>query len=226
VAGLVDIEGISPAHAEKLKVQGLHTTEDLLKAGATPKSRGELAAITGISESLILRWINMADLFRIKGVAEQYSDLLEASGVDTVPELAQRRPENLLAKMMQVNEERGLVHRVPTQEQVTAWVSEAKTLPRMISYGGEAGGARHEGLAGPDTRSSDGDGGVPQAETAATSVWAAPQMQMDEGLAGSDTKSGDGNGGIRRAETAATPSWAAKEAHEWWGKRLWRFVAG
>jgi predicted flap endonuclease-1-like 5' DNA nuclease len=225
VAGLADIEGISPAHAEKLKVQGLHTTEDLLKAGATPKSRGDLAAITGISESLILRWTNMADLFRIKGVAEQYSDLLEASGVDTVPELAQRNPEHLLAKMTQVNTEKGLVHRVPTQEQVVAWVSEAKTLPRMISYGGEAGAAsaaKHDDLAGPDTKSSAWDSGDPQAEAAVSTVWAPPQLQMDEVVAGADTKSGAWDSGVLQAEPAAIPSWTAKGVDEWWGKRLWR----
>jgi predicted flap endonuclease-1-like 5' DNA nuclease len=134
VASLADIEGIGAEHAQKLNTQGLKTTEDILKAGAAPKGRGDLAAATGISEKLILRWVNMADLFRIKGVAEEYSDLLEAAGVDTVVELAQRKPDNLLSKMTQVNEQKKLVRRVPTEGQVTAWVAEAQKLPRMVTY--------------------------------------------------------------------------------------------
>jgi predicted flap endonuclease-1-like 5' DNA nuclease len=134
VASLVDIEGIGAASAEKLKAQGLKTTEDLLKAGAAPKGRDDLATATGISGKLILRWVNMADLFRIKGVGEEYSDLLEAAGVDTVVELAQRKPANLLAKMTEVNEEKKLVRRVPTEDQVTAWVAEAEKLPRVVTY--------------------------------------------------------------------------------------------
>jgi hypothetical protein len=227
MASLVDIEGISPAHVEKLKAQGLHTTEDLLKAGATPKSRGDLAAATGISEQQVLRWVNMADLFRIKGVAEQYSDLLEASGVDTVPELAQRNPVNLLAKMVHVNEEKKLVHRVPTEEQVTAWVAEAQTLPRMISYGGTQS-QKAEDLAGSSAESGGGDSWVPQAETAAAPVWAAEQVQKAEGLAGSSAASVGGDIWAPPAETAAAPTWAAGQAqkaeglaHEWWGRRLW-----
>jgi len=134
MASLTEIEGIGPVHAETLKKQGLKTTEDLLKAGATPKGRDDLAAATGISGQLILRWVNMADLFRLKGVGEEYSDLLEAAGVDTVPELAQRNPANLAAKMAEVNEAKNLVRRVPTEEQVAAWVAEAEKLPRVVTY--------------------------------------------------------------------------------------------
>ncbi len=94
----------------------------------------DLAATTGISEKLILRWVNMADLFRIKGVGEEYSDLLEASGVDTVPELAQRNAENLQAKMAEVNAEKKLVRRVPTLSEVTSWIDQAKALPRAVTY--------------------------------------------------------------------------------------------
>jgi predicted flap endonuclease-1-like 5' DNA nuclease len=134
MTNLADIEGIGPTYAEKLKAAGVGSVEVLLKDGATPKDRAALAATTGISEKLVLRWTNMADLFRIKGVSEQYSDLLEASGVDTVPELAGRKPDNLLAKMTQVNEEKKLVRNVPTLEQVTAWVAEAGSLPRVLTY--------------------------------------------------------------------------------------------
>jgi predicted flap endonuclease-1-like 5' DNA nuclease len=131
---LKDIEGIGATYAEKLNQAGPASTDALLSAGSTPKGRADLAATTGIGEALILRWVNMSDLFRIKGVGEQYSDLLEAAGVDTVVELAQRRPENLQAKMTEVNEERNLVRRVPTLGEVSDWVEQAKALPRMVSY--------------------------------------------------------------------------------------------
>ena len=134
MANLKDIEGIGATYAEKLGKAGPTSTEALLDVGATAKGRADLAASTGISEKLILRWVNMADLFRIKGVAEQYSDLLEAAGVDTVAELAQRKAENLQAKMAEVNEAKKLVHRVPTLSEVTGWVEQAKNLPRAVSY--------------------------------------------------------------------------------------------
>ncbi len=134
MAGLVEIEGIGQVYAEKLAVAGLKTTEALLEAAGTKKGRTDLAATTGISEKLILRWVNMADLFRIKGVGEEYSDLLEASGVDTVPELAQRNAENLQAKMAEVNAEKKLVRRVPTLSEVTSWIDQAKALPRAVTY--------------------------------------------------------------------------------------------
>jgi predicted flap endonuclease-1-like 5' DNA nuclease len=134
MAGLKEIEGIGPAYAEKLAAAGLKTTEALLKAGSAKKGRADLAAATGISEKLILRWVNMADLFRIKGVGEQYSDLLEAAGVDTVAELAQRKAENLQVKMAEVNVEKNLVRRVPTLSEVTGWVESAKALPRAVNY--------------------------------------------------------------------------------------------
>jgi len=134
MASLADLEGVGRTNAEKLRAQGLGTTDGLLKAGATPKGREDLAAATGISAKLILRWVNMADLFRIKGVGEEYSDLLEAAGVDSVVELAQRNPANLVAKMTQVNEQKKLVRRIPTEGQVTAWVAEAERLARMVMH--------------------------------------------------------------------------------------------
>jgi predicted flap endonuclease-1-like 5' DNA nuclease len=134
MASLVDIEGIGPANVEKLKAQGLKTTEQLLEAGATPKGRDELAAATGISGKVILRWVNMADLFRLKGVGEEYSDLLEAAGVDTVPELAGRRADNLTKKMAEVNEQKKLVRQLPSEKQVSAWIEAAKSLPRTVTY--------------------------------------------------------------------------------------------
>jgi predicted flap endonuclease-1-like 5' DNA nuclease len=131
---LIDIEGIGPVYAQTLAGLGLRTTGDLLQAGADPKGREDLAATSSISKKLILRWVNQADLFRIKGVGEQYADLLEAAGVDTVPELAQRRADNLTKKMVEVNEQKRVVRRTPTEAQVAAWIESAKGLPRVVTY--------------------------------------------------------------------------------------------
>jgi predicted flap endonuclease-1-like 5' DNA nuclease len=134
VARIINVEGIGPVYAEKLRALGISSTEALLKAGATPKGRNELAEKTEISGKLILEWVNHADLFRIKGVGEEYSDLLEEAGVDTVPELAQRNANNLFDKMKAVNAEKKLVRRLPTAKQVADWVAQAKELPRAIHY--------------------------------------------------------------------------------------------
>jgi len=131
---IIDIEGIGPVYAKKLNDNNIYTTMDLLMAGATPIQRKELSQKTEISDQLLLRWINMADLFRIKGVGEEYSDLLEASGVDTVVELSKRVPENLHTKMLEVNAEKNLVRRPPSLSEVTRWIQEAKKLPRKIDY--------------------------------------------------------------------------------------------
>ena len=106
----------------------------MLKAGATPKDREEISEKTGIDKSLILEWVNLADLYRIKGVGEEYSDLLEEAGVDTVVELAQRNPENLYEKLLAVNAEKKLVRRVPSLAEVQDWVEQAKALPRVVTY--------------------------------------------------------------------------------------------
>ncbi len=134
MAKLLDIEGIGDVYAGKLAGAGLTTTEALLAAGRTPKGRKELAEKTGISGDLILEWVNHADLYRIKGVGSEYSDLLEEAGVDTVAELAQRNPENLLEKMTDVNEQKKLVRRLPVLSMVKGWVDQAKKLPRQIEY--------------------------------------------------------------------------------------------
>lgn len=120
--------------AASFAAAGVTTTEGLLERAATPKGREELAAITGVEQSVILRLTNHADLFRIRGIATQYADLLEAAGVDTVPELAQRNPENLVKKLAEVNEAQGLVKRLPTLTEVTNWIAQAKEMPRAIHY--------------------------------------------------------------------------------------------
>lgn len=134
MAKLLDIEGVGVKYAQKLKAAGVGSTDMLLKMGATPKGRKDLAEKADISEHLILEWVNHVDLFRIKGVGEEYADLLEEAGVDTVPELAQRKPENLVEKMAEVNKTKKLVRRLPVLSQVSSWVEQAKKLPRMISY--------------------------------------------------------------------------------------------
>ncbi len=134
MATLVSIEGIGEAYAEKLTEAGIKTTDALLKKGGTAKGRKEMASATDIPAKLILRWVNHVDLFRIKGIAGQYAELLEAAGVDTVPELAQRKADNLLQKMIAVNVEKKLLRRLPTVAQVQNWIDQAKTLPRIVTY--------------------------------------------------------------------------------------------
>lgn len=134
MANVKDIEGIGPAYQASLAKAGIQTVEALLKKGSTPKGRSELAEASGISGTLILKWVNHADLFRIQGVAGQYAELLEAAGVDTVAELARRNSDNLTAAMVKVNEEKKLVRNLPEATQVAKWIAEAKTLPRMVEY--------------------------------------------------------------------------------------------
>jgi len=114
MAGLTSIEGIGPTFDGKLEKAGVPNQKELLTRGATPAGRQEIAKAAGIKETLVLKWVNRADLARIKGVGEEYADLLEAAGVDTVPELAQRKPANLCTKLTEVNA--------------------AKKLPRAVSY--------------------------------------------------------------------------------------------
>lgn len=129
-----EIEGIGPTYAEKLADMGISTVHALLDKGCTKWGRNEIAVKTGIDETLIFEWVNMADLFRIEGIGEEYADLLEEAGVDTVVELSKRVPENLHAKMKEVNEQKKLVKQSPTLDMVEKWVETAKTLPRQVEY--------------------------------------------------------------------------------------------
>lgn len=131
---IVDIEGIGETYAEKLKEAGVHTVEGLLKNCCGKPARVKLAEATGISEKLILEWVNRADLARIKGVSTQYADLLECSGVDSVPELKMRNAENLHAKMKEVNAEKNLVRQLPGLSQVESWVEQAKTIEKVVTH--------------------------------------------------------------------------------------------
>jgi predicted flap endonuclease-1-like 5' DNA nuclease len=129
-----DIEGIGSTYAQKLSGIGISTTEALLKQGATKKGRKEIAEKSGIADKQILKWVNRADLSRIKGIGEEYADLLEVAGVDTVPELGQRNAENLYNKMVEVNTKKKLVRQVPAQSKVEEWVKQAKGLDREVTY--------------------------------------------------------------------------------------------
>lgn len=131
---LSDIEGIDKAYTEKLKSAGVGSVEALLEQGATPAGRKDLAEKTGLGDKRILEWVNRADLYRVRGIGSEYSDLLEAAGVDTVVELAQRNPDNLMEKLVAVNEAKKLVRRLPELSRVKDWIEQAKQLPRVISY--------------------------------------------------------------------------------------------
>jgi len=131
---LTYIEGIGEVYAQKLKDVGIRSIEHFLEQGCTPAGRKQIAEKSGVSEKLILEWINHCDLFRIKGVGEEYADLLEAAGVDTVPELAQRNPANLYEKLVETQNLKKLVRKMPVESQVADWVAQAKQLPRVITY--------------------------------------------------------------------------------------------
>jgi predicted flap endonuclease-1-like 5' DNA nuclease len=131
---LTSIEGVGSIFAEKLAAMGITTTTNLLEAGKTRTGRGALAEKAGISPRLILEWVNLSDLMRVKGVSEQYSDLLKQAGVNTVAELGQRNPENLQKKLQEINEDQKLVKRLPSVSTVAEWISRAKQLPRNVTY--------------------------------------------------------------------------------------------
>ncbi len=132
---LIEIEGIGPAHAATLQEKlGIKTVEELLELGASKKGRQDVASQTGIEEGQILHWVNMADLFRIKGIAEEFSHLLEAAGVDTVKELRNRVPANLFAKVNEVNEAEKHARRAPNLAEIESWVAQAKELEPMVTH--------------------------------------------------------------------------------------------
>jgi predicted flap endonuclease-1-like 5' DNA nuclease len=134
MAKLEKIEGIGPIYAEKLRRAGIHSVNALLSVGTTPEERKALEAKAGIGHEYILDWVNRADLMRVKGIGEEYSDLLEKAGVDTVVELARRNPDDLHAKMLEVNAKKRLVRRAPSRGMVAQWVEHARALPRIVSY--------------------------------------------------------------------------------------------
>lgn len=128
------IEGIGDVYELKLKEAGVGSVEKLLEVCTTRKGRADLVVKTGLSEKLILKWANHADLMRVNGIGGEYAELLEAAGVDTIPELANRKAANLYAKMEEVNAQKKLVRKTPTADQVEEWVKQAQALPRVLQY--------------------------------------------------------------------------------------------
>jgi len=131
---LSEIEGIDESMEQKLKSAGITSEEELVAASATKENRADLAMKIEVPEKVILKWANRADLARINGVGIEYADLLEAAGVDTIPELAQRKADHLLNKLTAVNEEYEFVKKLPTENQLEDWISQAKELPRILHY--------------------------------------------------------------------------------------------
>ena len=129
-----EIEGIGPAFAEKLRAADVSSIDALLEKGATPEGRSALVEQTGIDAVRVLRWVNHADLIRVVGIGPEFAELLEASGVDSVPELAQRNVENLVTALTETNDARSLVRRVPSAADVTDWIEQAKALPRVVAH--------------------------------------------------------------------------------------------
>ena len=131
---IADMRAVGAFYATKLKAVGIRSTTKLLERARTAKGRRQLAEISGIPETHILKWANMADLMRVRGVAEDYSELLGAAGVDTVKELKRRNAANLVARMAAINERRRLVQLLPSEKRVARWIDEAKTLEPMITH--------------------------------------------------------------------------------------------
>jgi predicted flap endonuclease-1-like 5' DNA nuclease len=130
-----DVEGIGGTYAAKLQAAGVQTTDDLLAAGAKPSGRDKLAAATGISAKLILEWVNHTDLMRLDGVGSEYADLLEAAGVDSPAELAQRNAANLAQTFQELDAARpDTVRRVPSEATVSGWIAQAKELSKIVEH--------------------------------------------------------------------------------------------
>lgn len=131
---LKGIDGIGEDYSKLLKEIGIHSVQTLLDRGASPQGRRDLAKNTGISESQLLRWLNNADLFRIRGIGEEYAELLELSGVDTVSDLSQQQSVDLHRRLIGANDKRQLVKQLPSLNQVKNWIEQAKHLPRVIQH--------------------------------------------------------------------------------------------
>jgi predicted flap endonuclease-1-like 5' DNA nuclease len=129
-----DVEGIGPVYGAQLRDAGVETVETLLEKAGPAAGRKALAEATGLSPELLLKWVNHADLYRLTGVGSEYASLLEACGVDSCPELAQRNPVNLAATMAEANAVRNFVRRLPTEEQVAGWIEQAKQLPKVVTH--------------------------------------------------------------------------------------------
>lgn len=134
MATIGEVGGIGEKFARQLRKAGIKTSEGLLKSAALRKERVALCAKVGATPEQLLEWVNRADLMRVKGIGAEYSDLLECCGVDTVKELKLRNPKALTAAMVEYNEKKRLVRRLPTESMVTAWIEAAKNLPAVVKH--------------------------------------------------------------------------------------------
>lgn len=134
MARIIDIEGIGPTWAEKLKNAGVNTTESLLGTAGAPAGRERLAAVIGVAPERVLEWVNRADLMRVEGIGSEYADLLEEAGVDSCPELARRNAANLHEALVEKNAQREIVRQLPSLAMVERWVADAKSLPRVVTH--------------------------------------------------------------------------------------------
>ena len=134
MTSIIDVEGIGAVYRKKLVEAGIHTTEKLLEVAGPKAGRAALAEQISVSEAHVLEWVNRADLMRVKGVGEEYSDLLEAAGVDSPLELAHRNAANLAAAIEEYNAEHKLVHRTPSEKEVQNWIDDAKTLEKAVTH--------------------------------------------------------------------------------------------
>jgi predicted flap endonuclease-1-like 5' DNA nuclease len=143
-----DVEGIGPVHAASLRAAGVSTTDALLARGATSSGRADLADVSGVTPTLILEWVNHVDLMRIDGVGSEYSDLLEAAGVDSPAELAQRNAANLAQTFQELDAARpNWIRSIPSQETVEGWIAQAKALPKIVTHGGGGSVAEEQAAA-------------------------------------------------------------------------------
>ena len=130
-----DVEGIGPVFAQKLQAVGVNTTDDLLDRGGTKAGRASLASASGLTETQLLEWVNHADLMRINGVGSEYADLLEAAGVDSCAELAQRNAANLAQTFQELDAARpNWIRQIPSEATVAAWIAEAKTMEAVVAH--------------------------------------------------------------------------------------------
>lgn len=129
-----DVEGIGPTIGGKLRASGIKDTDSFLTGAKTPKQRKALAEKSGLTEKQVLKFANMVDLYRVNGVGSEFAELLEASGVDTVPELARRNAGELAKKMADVGKAKKMTRRVPSEADVSKWIAQAKALPRALEY--------------------------------------------------------------------------------------------
>lgn len=129
-----EIEGIGPAYAAQLREAGVETSDELLERAGPKAGRDAMAASTGISGKLLLAWANACDLMRINGIGAQFSDLLEAAGVDSAAELAQRNPANLAATFGELNAARATTRRAPSEAMVNDWIAQARQLPKVVTH--------------------------------------------------------------------------------------------